>query len=519
MSSWNFVAPPKAASPRRGDHDQTWRTQFNHGEFDVYNGKTNTSTSSTVLFRCTTSTSGIGISFPNSLPLHPFLLALLLAQKTRLSISVIMAAKTESDYESDEEFEERTSDELWSFYFGEFFDVAAQLGHELSRKRFDRVERIIDTFENLRGDNNSYSQITLSELLRRLTMTACHFMPAAGCPETLQFIFSHFADNVHVYARKRLVLQAALYGGDDSVNTLRSLVGDSFVREVISKFKDRQLRSGLCCELIQASMRGDMAGVERCPAFRGNKIHWFCPHVNEYVVKAAAEHGHTHIVNILLAERRRKTSSCERLWKGMDWRREEVLWIACRDDNLEMAVSALWAVDDLLRSNQSPPSAPISCLPIRPEVFCTAEFLRKVISEIVERLGRLGHKLNPRCPWLKEVLGNAIKLHSHPHVEVLLDEMDPNRSGDFFTDHPWLMSAVFRSRCASILRCVLVRYPEAVIRNVECDPAVVLKSYHWPAGSSAAGGSWSEMQRRCASRTRWNFDTVPGRQVSNRCAS
>ena len=148
-----------------------------------------------------------------------------------------MAAKTESHYESDEEFEERTSDELWSFYFGGYVDVAAQLEHELSKKRFDRVERII---ENLRGDNNRFPPNVVSELLFGLTMTALKFMPAAGCPETLQFMFSHFAENVPAYARKRFVLQAALYGGDDSVDTLRCFVGDSFVRKVISDFKDSQ---------------------------------------------------------------------------------------------------------------------------------------------------------------------------------------------------------------------------------------------------------------------------------------
>ena len=111
-----------------------------------------------------------------------------------------MAAKTESNCESDEEFEERTSDELWSFYFGGFFDVAAQLEHELSKKRFDRVERII---ENLRGDNNRFSPNVVSALLRRLTMNSFQIMPAAGCPEMLQFIFSHFADNVSEYAQQR----------------------------------------------------------------------------------------------------------------------------------------------------------------------------------------------------------------------------------------------------------------------------------------------------------------------------
>ena len=440
-------------------------------------GKTNTSTSSKVKFECTTS--GISVSFPNSLSFSPSLLVLLLAQKTRLSISVSMAAKTESHYESDEEFEERTSDELWSFYFGGYVDVAAQLEHELSKKRFDRVERII---ENLRGDNNRFPPNVVSALLCGLTMTALLFMPAAGCPETLQFIFSHFADNVLAYARKRLVLQAALYGGDDSVDTLRCFVGDSFVRKVISDFKDSQLRSELCCKLIQASMRGDMAEVERCLPIEGSGMHLFCSHVSEYVVKAAADHGHTHIVNTLFAKWEWISSGCERFFSA-DLGRDEVLWVACRDDNLEMAVSMLFVGDDFMRSNQSLPLVPCPCLPIRPEVFGTAEFLRKVISAIVERLGRLGHKLNPGGRWLKMVLENAIKLHSRPHVEVLLDEMDPNQSGDIFTDHPWLMPAVFQSRCASILRCILIRYPEAAIHNADCDPAVVIKSYHWPAGA------------------------------------
>ena len=242
------------------------------------------------------------------------------------------------------------------------------------------------------------------------------------------------------------------------------------------------LRNELCCKLIQASMRGDMAEVERCLPIEGSGVHLFCSHVSEYVVKAAADHGHTHIVNTLFAKWEWISSGCERFFSA-DLGRDEVLWVACRDDNLEMAVSMLFVGDDFMRSNQSLPLVPCPCLPIRPEVFGTAEFLRKVISAIVERLGRLGHKLNPGGRWLKMVLENAIKLHSRPHVEVLLDEMDPNQSGDIFTDHPWLMPAVFQSRCASILRCILIRYPEAAIHNADCDPAVVIKSYHWPAGA------------------------------------
>ena len=152
--------------------------------------------------------------------------------------------------------------------------------------------------------------------------------------------------------------------------------------------------------------------------------------------------------------------------------------IACRNGNIDMAVSMLWAMDVVWA-----PKHPrrISKQLVRPEVICMAEFLRKVILVIMDRLDNAGLKMNPE--WCKQVLENAIKLRKRHHVEVLLDELDLNRSGIIFTDHPWLMRAVLRSRCASILRCVLVRYPEAAVCNAECDPAVVIESYDWPAGA------------------------------------
>ena len=62
-----------------------------------------------------------------------------------------MAATTGSNYESDEEFEERTSDKLSTFYFGEFGDVVAQLEHELVQKQFDRVKKIMEVQKDIFG--------------------------------------------------------------------------------------------------------------------------------------------------------------------------------------------------------------------------------------------------------------------------------------------------------------------------------------------------------------------------------
>ena len=97
----------------------------------------------------------------------------------------------------------------------------------------------------------------------------------------------------------------------------------------------------------------------------------------------------------------------------------------------------------------------------------------------------------------------------------VLDEMDPNRSWKIFTDHQWLMHAIFRTRCASILRCVLVdvRYPRCSSTMPSLtlsggDQRVLLGDW-----SSFTCGSRCKMQRQCASRTRRNFDTLPGTKV------
>ena len=112
---------------------------------------------------------------------------------------------------------------------------------------------------------------------------------------------------------------------------------------------------------------------------------------------------------------------------------------------------------------------------------CTTEILLAVVLVMRESLDNDGHKMSQR--WLKQLLVNAIKFRSLPHVATVFDEMDPNRSGSIFTDHSWLMHAVFRSRCASILRCVLVRYPEVFINDAKSNPVVVINLYYWPTGA------------------------------------
>ena len=266
-----------------------------------------------------------------------------------------------------------------------------------------------------------------------------------------------------------VVHEALLDEGDDIVDTPGSLAGNFFAG---------CSRSGLCCTLIRAAARGDLEKVKRCLAAKKNITKLlFCQHVGEFASRTAAQYGHAHIMDVLLAEWERRATGD--LWLMIDRLQRDVLCIACQSGNLEMAVRVLWARNTVCDQGEimlfGSPSL------VRPEVSCSIEFFRKIIQVMRECLDYAGRKMSPR--WLKEVLENAIKFGSLPHVETVLDEMDPNQSGKIFTHHPRLMSAVFRSRCASILRCVLLRYPKVFTHNAKSNPVVVINKYYWPTGA------------------------------------
>ena len=387
-----------------------------------------------------------------------------------------MAAKTESDYESDEEFQERISDELRTFYFPDFYDFACELEYELCKKRFDRAKKIIEIMVDKRN-HNMYDPGDVSSFLGRLTVIVLRLTPAAdlelGCSETLQIMSRHVGLGCYLSdrVRKRMaVRQASLGGGDDGVDTQRVLAGNSVFG---------CLGSGLCCTLIRASARGDLETVKSCLAvkeFKSFTKSTYCHHVRECAARIAAQYGHTHIVEAYFVEWEKRAEDND--WVIIDWLRRNLLAIACRSSNFDMIVS-------LLRVRNENWDQELSDLfnftLVRSELYCTTDFLRKVSLVVHENRESYGDQINSR--WLPEVLKSAIKFRSLPHVETVLDEMDPNRSGKVFTDHPWLMCAVFKSRCASILRCVLVRYPEVFIHNAQSDPVVLINEYCWPNGA------------------------------------
>ena len=340
-----------------------------------------------------------------------------------------MATKTESDYASDEEFQERISDELRTFYFPDFYDFACELEHEIFKKRFDRASKIFEIMVDKRN-HNMYDPGDVFSFLRQLTMTVFRLMPAAepGCSETLQFMSSNFglAGYASDCAQKRMVVrQASLGGGDDSVDTQRVLAGNSVFG---------CLGSGLCCTLIRASARGDLETVKSCLAvkeFQSFPESTFCHHVREFAVRVAAHYGHTHIVEAFFFEWERRAEDDHSDWV-IYWLREDVLSIACRSSNFEMIVSLLRARNENWDEELAELFGKFNF--VRCELYCTTEFLRKVSLVVRESRESYGDQINSR--WLPEVLKSAIKFRSLPHVETVLDEMDPNRSGKVFTDHP-----------------------------------------------------------------------------------
>ena len=117
--------------------------------------------------------------------------AVVLVQLKRSATSASMAnsERTQSDVESDEEFEEMTSDELCRFYFGDFvLDVVCQaLDIQLRKKRLDRVEKILEV---LFADPSRFSS-KFQDLDTTLWEAFTH-MPIGELPEFL------VADNLPV---------------------------------------------------------------------------------------------------------------------------------------------------------------------------------------------------------------------------------------------------------------------------------------------------------------------------------
>ena len=388
--------------------------------------------------------------------------------------------RKQTDVESDEEFEEMTSDDLFTFYFGdEVEDVYDALTLQLSKKRLDRVEKIL---EILAADQSrAYS---LQNALDAILLKAFERMPIGDCSELLRIIFRHGGDgfrrppHVSIKRARFVVMQAVFYEDDDSLDTLREFLGNRFVRQVV---EEEQKKIHSHSELLSSSLRGDVAEVERLLAristlpendvllarFLGFEVLLPFPWNNFNPIKAAAEFGHTAVVKALLTS----STGEHRLACGcIDC--ELVFKIACRRSNYTMAANML-----SMLCIRCPLRETMECLSVCVEG--TPEFLRGILSLSRSLLSEAGHEFNPR--WLRHMLNYAILHKGRHHVGVLLDEIDQHRS--LFDEYPWNMQAILRSRSAAILRDVLIRYPEAPTVCADCDPLVAIQDFHWPMGA------------------------------------
>ena len=416
--------------------------------------------------------------------------------------------RKQTDVESDEEFEEMTSDDLFTFYFGDKVeDVYDALTLQLSKKRLDRVEKIL---EILAADQSrTYS---LQNALDAILWEAFKLMPIGDCSELLQIIFRHGGDSFRSpfanFKRARFaVTQAVLYRDDNSLDTLREFLGNRFVRQVV---EEEQTKIHSQSELFSASLRGDVAEVERLLARISTLPESGCSRFHRFEVllpfqsndldppKAAAELGHTAVVNALLAcstLQHRPTFWCFDCDEG-------VFSIACRRSNYTMAANMLsmLGIKCFLRKNREWLS---HCL------RGTPEFLRDILSLSRSLLSEAGHEFNPR--WLRHMLNYAILHKGRHHVGVLLDEIDQHRS--LFDEYLWNMEAILRSRSAAILRDVLIRYPEAPTDCADCDSLLAIQDYHWPMGARVLVEAGAEIEGKVPSK----FARLLSLSLEDRC--
>ena len=214
--------------------------------------------------------------------------------------------------------------------------------------------------------------------------------------------------------------------------------------------------------------------------------------------KAAAGFGRTAVANALLASstlHHRPTFGC------LD-HDEGVFSIACRRSNYTMAANMLsmLGINCFLRKNRECLS---DCL------RGTPEFLRGILLLSRSLLSEAGRKFNSR--WLREMLNYAILHKRRHHVGVLLDEIDQHRS--LFDEYPWNMQAILRSRSAAILRDVLIRYPEAPTDCADCDPLLAIQDYHWPMGARLLVEAGAEIEGKVPSK----FARLLSLSLEDRC--
>ena len=226
--------------------------------------------------------------------------------------------ESQSDVESDEEFEEMISDELPIMFYVRRHELLTQL----KKKRLDRIDKILEILVAKHSSLFSIKDILEWEAFER--------MPIGECSELLRVIFRHCGQDIRRHNQDSLIRKAVFYNDHDSVDTLREFFGRRYVDQVVLE-EQQKLRSR--SPLLSASVRGDVAEVERLLAAESSTRldkEWtgldqlFSEEVI-HPVRAAADFGHTAVVDALLARP-----------VGLGWHLQlcSSVWsIACRRSN------------------------------------------------------------------------------------------------------------------------------------------------------------------------------------------
>ena len=104
-----------------------------------------------------------------------------------------------------------------------------------------------------------FSQQFQLEVLDNILWKAFEQMPVRDCSQQLRIIFRYGRDVFPVRMQRFAVKKAVFCEDNDSLDTLREFLGNSFVDQVVAVEQER-FRSH--SELICASLRGDLAEVD-----------------------------------------------------------------------------------------------------------------------------------------------------------------------------------------------------------------------------------------------------------------
>ena len=362
-----------------------------------------------------------------------------------------MATKTDSDIESDEEFED-VVEQMNSWPHSESLDTyVKQFRNQFSKNRLDRV----DTVFSIMGDR-LYRTRPHFFWISLLKTAAFDYTSAEGCSDSLRWLLRHFGGTISKRQMKSMVMSAALHRDTGSLQLLRETFGKSFVEKTIEDFRNDHcvLRS----RLLLVSEHGDPADFEglltpihETKASEDNRrLFDMCVDVIEKI----AELGRVNLVEALLELQSKDWDAVV----DIDCVREKLFQVACRKDDFTLASSMLSAMCSSWNQGEMPP---VFTTMLNDIALCTAEFLGKFLLWMRGSLAKDGQEMIP--DWLEEMVCTAIEFRRLFHLNFLLNEND--RIGNNF-DLPWFVPVVLHPKSAAILRLVLLTYPEASIEDM-----------------------------------------------------